>query len=184
MIGSEDKDLLASYKHDNDMAAFGKLYKRHSHVVLGLCLHFLKDYALAEDTVMEIFELLVDKLKTQQVLSFRPWLLQLTRNHCLRKIQRELSKSRTEELKESHYQIMENTDDLTLSKEILFDDLEKAVASLSAPQQKCLSLFYYKKYTYQDIVNETDFSLKEVKSHLQNAKEKLRRQLKSNLIKE
>ena len=172
-----EQQILANYRQTGDMTYVGRLFKTHYHLVLGLALHYLKDKALAEDAVMDIFESLLEKLKSHQVDSFRPWVLQVTRNHCLKKIKRCLSKNKSEELKEKHFNIMENAPDWDPDYEALLNKVEASIESLSPQQQKCISLFYYKDMSYAEVSEQTGYSLKEVKSYLQNGKEKMKRKI-------
>ena len=45
---------------------------------------------------------------------------------------------------------------------------------LKENQRMCVELFYLKNKSYQDIANETDFSLNEIKSYIQNGKRNLK----------
>ena len=52
--------------------------------------------------------------------------------------------------------------------------LEQAIAQLGVEQRKCIELFYLKKLRYVDVAKETRYSLKEVKSYIQNGKRNLK----------
>lgn len=166
-----------------DSIKVGELFKTYSHLVLGLSLHYLRDKALAEDAVMDIFESLLQNHSFLDAKSFKPWLLKVTRNHCLKKIERCLSRDKSEELEEKHLFIMENQSNLGGNNESLFLQLEDALKTLSTQQQECVSLFYYKEMSYSEIAMATSFSIKEVKSYLQNAKEKMKRYMLKQLKK-
>ena len=55
--------------------------------------------------------------------------------------------------------------------------MEAALAQLPPAQRRCLELFYLEKKCYRDIATETGLELNLVRSHLQNGKRMLRRQL-------
>jgi RNA polymerase sigma-70 factor (ECF subfamily) len=57
--------------------------------------------------------------------------------------------------------------------------MEAALAQLPPAQRRCLELFYLEKKCYRDIASETGLELNLVRSHLQNGKRMLRRQLES-----
>jgi len=59
------------------------------------------------------------------------------------------------------------------------NQLHHGLARLPAKQRKCIELFFFKKKSYREITEETGYSLKEVKSFLQNGKRRLRRYLLS-----
>ncbi len=52
-------------------------------LVYGVCLKYFKEPERAKDSVMQIFEELVFKLKKHEVENFKSWLYQLAKNHCL-----------------------------------------------------------------------------------------------------
>ena len=45
---------------------------------------------------------------------------------------------------------------------------------LKDKQRICIELFYLKNKSYQDIATETDFSINEIKSYIQNGKRNLK----------
>ena len=55
--------------------------------------------------------------------------------------------------------------------------VEAALAQLPPAQRRCLELFYLEKKCYRDIATETGLELNLGRSHLQNGKRMLRRQL-------
>ena len=55
--------------------------------------------------------------------------------------------------------------------------LEHALTTLPDGQRRCLELFFLEKKCYRDISQETGYDLNAAKSHLQNGKRMLRRQL-------
>ena len=52
--------------------------------------------------------------------------------------------------------------------------LEEAVTRLNKEQRICVELFYLKQMSYHDIVKQTGFDFKQVKSHIQNGKRNLK----------
>lgn len=55
-----DKELIAEYKKSSDKIYVGILYKRYSHLVMGLSMKYLKDEDNAKDAVINIFTKLFD----------------------------------------------------------------------------------------------------------------------------
>jgi RNA polymerase sigma-70 factor (ECF subfamily) len=45
---------------------------------------------------------------------------------------------------------------------------------LNAEQQLCVTLFYMEKKSYQQITEQTGYSMMQVKSHIQNGKRNMR----------
>jgi RNA polymerase sigma-70 factor (ECF subfamily) len=64
-------------------------------------------------------------------------------------------------------------------QELKFNDLDEALVQLKPDQKKCVMLFYIEEKSYQQIVEMTEYTLKEVKSHIQNGKRNLKISLES-----
>jgi RNA polymerase sigma-70 factor (ECF subfamily) len=57
---------------------------------------------------------------------------------------------------------------------VLLEDMKTCLPKLKENQRICVELFYLKNKSYQDIANETNFSLNEIKSYIQNGKRNLK----------
>jgi len=177
-----DLELVSRYKLTLDKLYVGELFKRYSHLVLGLCINYFKDKDNAKDALVQIFEKLFDELKKREVENFRAWLCFVSRNYCISY----LRKQKTENTRQKDYQIGQETfvemepvvrhDD----KEVQLQHLEEAIKQLNEEQRICVDLFYLQEKSYQDIAAATGFSLKEVKSFLQNGKRNLKNILTQN----
>lgn len=49
------------------------------------------------------------------------------------------------------------------------------MAELIEEQRICIQMFYYDKKSYQQIIEQTDFTYMQVKSYIQNGKRNLKR---------
>ena len=78
-----DAELIQLYKKTGELQVLGELYQRYMELVYGVSLKYLKDRESARDTVMQVFEELILKLKKHEVENFKSWLHQVTKNHCL-----------------------------------------------------------------------------------------------------
>ena len=52
--------------------------------------------------------------------------------------------------------------------------MEAALQQLNKEQKLCVTLFYLEKKSYQEITEQTNYSLMQVKSHIQNGKRNLK----------
>ena len=103
-----DNDLINKFLETDDNEFIGELYERYGHLVLGLCIKYLKNKDEAQDLVIQIFTNLIKDLKKHKVQYFKSWLYVYSKNYCLmelRKRQRELKKEL--ELKENVHLIMD-----------------------------------------------------------------------------
>lgn len=181
-----DEKLLEKYRSSGNSWYVGELYKRYTKAVAGVCYSYFKDRNEAEDTVMEIFELVISDLKKYEVQTFKPWLFSVVRHYCLRK--KEKSKKafdHHQDLKKNPDYFMESSDELSLSfldgqvSRDMHVELEKAIAQLKDEQRICVELFFLQDKSYQEISTITGYSLNNVKSHIQNGKRNLKILLES-----
>jgi RNA polymerase sigma-70 factor (ECF subfamily) len=171
-----DNDLISKFLESDDNSYVGELYKRYGHLVLGLCIKYLKNKDEAEDLVIKIFTDLMSDLKKHKVQYFKSWLYVYSKNCCLmelRKRQRDLKKEL--ELQENVHLVMDFSNPEHLQeKETQIMMLERALELLNIEQKQCLELFYLKNKSYNEIIDITGYSNNEVKSHIQNGKRNLK----------
>ncbi|CAN5503833.1 sigma-70 family RNA polymerase sigma factor [soil metagenome] len=171
-----DNELVSQYKATSDKIYVGELYKRYTHLVLGMCINYFKDRDVAKDMVLQIFEKLFDELKKREVENFKAWLTFVVRNYCiseLRKMQTQLNRDIEYQYQLKNQSIEEEKEEAVEAEEKL-EALEKAMESLNPFQKKCIELFYLKNMTYTQIVEMTGYSVNEVKSYIQNGKRNLK----------
>ena len=59
-------------------------------------------------------------------------------------------------------------------------ELEKALEQIKPEHKSCLELFYLKDMCYQEVSDKTGYTLKQVKSYIQNGKRNLKNILSDN----
>jgi RNA polymerase sigma factor (sigma-70 family) len=169
-----DAELVQLYKKKPDTEIVGELYKRYSLMVFGLCYKYLKDEDNARDAVSEIFELILKKLRTHEVLFFRSWLFMVSKNYLMRK---KGNKKMPEilEIEKIPEKFMENREDLSLYiRERESTLLQQAMERLNEDQRICIELFYLRQKPYQEVAFTTGYDLNKVKSCIQNGKRNLK----------
>ncbi len=171
-----DNDLINVFLEKDDNNIVGILYERYGHLVLGLCIKYLKNKDEAQDAVIQIFTGLMKDLKKHKIEFFKSWLYVYSKNFCLMELRKRQSMLKKElELKENVHLIMDysNTEHLN-EKEKQIVIMEKAIELLNIEQKKCIDLFYLKNKSYIEIVDITGYTANEVKSHIQNGKRNLK----------
>ena len=182
-----DDALIKKYKQSDNNHYVGVLYMRYTHMVFGVCMKYLKNEHDAEDASVQIFEKLLKDLKNFEVENFRGWLHQVTRNFCLMHLRkRQTLQKRTDEYtnsvkanveyEDASHLLDENEDEKQLSA------LQLAINELKAEQKTCVELFFLKEKSYQEVADLTGFSMKQVKSYIQNGKRNLKIKLSSIII--
>ena len=171
-----DEELLLCYKNTGNPDSFGQLYDRYIPLVYGVCLKYLHDADDAQDAVMQLFEDLLPKALHYEIREFRTWLYSVVRNHCLQ-ILREKERTIQVELRPD---FMESDDILHLLDEGEDEEnerteaLQKCMEALPENQRISITRFFMDELSYADIVEATGYSLKSVKSYIQNGKRNLK----------
>lgn len=170
---ADDQELLKRYYHDGDKEWLGMLLERYTLLLYGVCMKYLKNEEDARDSVQQVFVKVLDDLHKYQVSFFKSWLYMVAKNHCLMKLRsRGYSTGEiSEKLAES------NADDdrqAMLEKDRNLDLLAEAIKHLNPEQQLCITLFYLEKKSYQEVADQSGFSMLQVKSHIQNGKRNLK----------
>lgn len=180
--GSSDENLIAEYRRTGSNSYIGELYKRYAHLVFGVCMKYLKDEAAAQDMTMEVFEKLLTDLKNHQVQNFKSWLYMVSKNQCLMLLRKrkghESVELQTNQSDDDDDRTMENElsghpDDVEL-KESQLQYLEEGLTKLTPEQKTCVELFYLQRKSYVEVAEITGYSMKQVKSFIQNGKRNLK----------
>ncbi len=169
-----DQELLNNFYKDHNNEWLGILLPRYTMLLLGVCMKYLKNEEEAKDSVQHVFLKVIGELQKYQVEYFKSWLYMVAKNHCLMKL-RNKGKATTE-INERIFATPEESADssLHLEKETLLTNMAAALQQLNAEQQRCVTLFYFEKKSYQEVAETTGYNLLQVKSHIQNGKRNLK----------
>jgi len=166
-----DDELLEKFYQSNNNEWLGVLLQRYTLLLFGTCMKYLKDENKARDTVQQIFLKAINELAKYRVTYFKSWIYMVAKNNCLMQLRD----------KKVFFDIsiidIENEDadiENIRIKEIDYNFLELSINELNNEQKVCISLFYLQKKSYNEIVTATNFTLMQVKSHIQNGKRNLK----------
>ena len=169
-----DKELVDLHKKSTGLDALGELYRRYMDLVYGVCLKYLKDSEAAKDSVMQIFEELVVKLKKHEVENFKSWLYQVAKNHCLMQL-RSPRNIKTVAISPA---LMQNDENVhlngVLEKEENLQKMEHCLKTLTDEQRIVIELFYLQGKCYNEIVEATGHEWSQVRSFIQNGRRNLK----------
>ena len=170
----EDNELLQRFYADHDNEWLGILLQRYTMLLLGVCMKYLKNEEEAKDSVQQVFLKAINELHKYKVSYFKSWIYMVAKNHCLMKL-RDKGKYTTE----INDRLMATADETIdknhyIEKDIALTNMAEALLQLNKEQQVCITLFYLEKKSYQEITDQTAFSLLQVKSHIQNGKRNLK----------
>ena len=169
-----DQELLEKFYADRDNQWLGILLERYTLLLLGVCMKYLKNEELARDSVQQIFLKAITELQKYRVEYFKSWIYMVAKNHCLMQLRDKPGKN-TIEVKENIPAETDETDkESLLLNEKTYEYMGEALKELNADQQVCVTLFYMEKKSYQQITEQTGYSMMQVKSHIQNGKRNMR----------
>ena len=179
-----DEVLLGQFRESGNMEVLGELYRRYAHLVLGVCLKYLKDQEEAHDATMQIFEKLIMDLKTNRIEHFKSWLYTVSKNFCLMEIRKGASEHRHMEIIRDHSdeKFVEIWEELHLNdvdNEKRLAALSQAITQLNQEQRTCVQLIYLENKSYKEIADLTGMDINHIKSHIQNGKRNLKILLES-----
>jgi len=170
-----DQELLEKFYADHKNEWLGILLQRYTLLLLGVSMKYLKNEEQAKDSVQQIFLKVIQELHKYKVEYFKSWLYMVAKNHCLMKLRESNGKS-TVEVNDN----ITNKADEEADRQVLLQNdhtlglLELSLKELNPEQQQCVTLFYLQKKSYQEISDETGFTMLQVKSYIQNGKRNLK----------
>ena len=173
-----DEELLSRFRADGNNEWLGILLERYTVLLFGVCMKYLKEEEQAKDAVQQVFLKALSEVPKYRIDNIGGWLYQVARNLCLSNL-----RGKKEYMDEARLQYVAQPEEVPLSllieKEKDIDRLKAELDQLKEEQKVCVAAFYLEKKSYQQIAEQTGFSLKEVKSHIQNGKRNLKLKMES-----
>jgi RNA polymerase sigma-70 factor (ECF subfamily) len=166
-----DAELLQLHKTTQNNEWLGILLQRYTLLLFGVCMKYFKNETLAKDGVQQIFLKSLANIPKHQIDFFKGWIYMVARNYCLMELRNKQSNITIDENIDAEE---ENVTTQLQEKEINLQWLEESLPQLNKEQQQCIYLFYLQQKTYHEIVDETNFTYMQVKSHIQNGKRNLK----------
>jgi RNA polymerase sigma factor (sigma-70 family) len=170
---STDQELLEQFYTDHENEWLGILLQRYTLLLLGVCMKYLKNEEEAKDSVQQIFLKVIQELHKYKVEYFKSWLYMVAKNYCLMKLRDKQGKYIVE-IDDRQIVQPETDKQALLQNDLTFELMERSLKELHTEQQQCVTLFYLQKKSYQQISEETGYSMLQVKSYIQNGKRNLK----------
>jgi RNA polymerase sigma-70 factor (ECF subfamily) len=169
-----DQELLERFYADRDNQWLGILLERYTLLLLGVCMKYLKNEEQARDSVQQIFLKAITELQKYKVEYFKSWIYMVAKNHCLMQLRDKPGKNTIEVRDSIPAETIDTDKESLLLNEKTYEYMDEALKELNADQQLCVTLFYMEKKSYQQIAEQTGYSMMQVKSHIQNGKRNMR----------
>ncbi|CAN5441288.1 sigma-70 family RNA polymerase sigma factor [soil metagenome] len=171
-----DQELMHHYKTGGNNLYLGILLERYSLLLFGVCMKYLKNEEEAKDAVQHVYTKAIAELQKYKVEYIKSWLYMIARNHCLMQLRNRHQTSPSDwaanDLADDPDPLL--TQQLTADNRMLLELTGQGLMQLPEPQNKCITLFYLSKKSYQQIVETTGYNMMQVKSHIQNGKRNIK----------
>lgn len=176
-----DQELLGKYYAERNNYWLGLLLQRYTMLLFGVCMKYLKNEEEARDGVQQVFLKVIQELPKYKVDYFKSWLYMVAKNYCLMKLRSRNGK--TTEIKETMVATPAEDSGLQghLEKDRQLELMTESLDELNKEQKLCVTLFYLDKKSYQEIADQTGFSMMQVKSYIQNGKRNLKISMEKKL---
>jgi RNA polymerase sigma-70 factor (ECF subfamily) len=180
MSGKHDEDLARRLQR-RDPDAMGELYDRFGKLVYSVIVAIVRDGSLAEDLVQETFLRVWNRVHAFEAGrgALGPWLLAIARNRAidhLRSLNARMDRNAYELDVREHPSLF-----VDMEREVLNTDharlIRKAIAKLSAQQQKVIELAYYEGLSQTEMAERMGEPLGTVKTWVRAALKHLREEL-------
>ena len=170
-----DEQLLNNFYNDRNNHWLGILLERYTLLLYGVSMKYLKDEDEAKDAVQQVFLKAITELHKYPVQYFKSWLYMVAKNHCLMRLRQRQGKISADIRDE---QIADIADPLEkhhhVEKDRKLQLMSDSLDELSGEQKQCVTLFYLEKKSYQQIADDTGYTVMQVKSYIQNGKRNLK----------
>lgn len=172
-------DELMLQVQAGDQAAFAIVMRRHARVVLAVGRRVLRDQAVAEELVQDVFLLVYKRreLFDPKRGSFRAWLIQIAYNEAYRTRQRVgLRHIYEDEVLDNYLEVIESAVTPEYHAVIAQGErvLRQAFERLSERQRQTMELFFFEGYTLREISERFGDSLGNVRHHYYRALKSLK----------
>ena len=179
--GASDAALIRAYQQSKELTVLGDLYGKYLEYVFGVCLKYLENDEAAKDAVMDIFQLLIDRVAKHEIRNFKNWIYVVAKNHCFERI-RKHKKVISAPL--DHF-IMHSNDlmhhDVEFELTEQYFQLYECVSRLSGEQKRSIELFYFEGCSYEEIADKLNVDKDKIRSYIQNGRRNLRNCLQNHL---
>ena len=167
-----DTKLIHACISNNRKAQF-ELYRKYYAFVSGICLRYLKEEAVARETVNDIFLKLFTKITTFNAAeaSFTTWLRTIAVRTCLDKMKPGAFEHRTLPLD------TETVTDELPTEGVITESILQVLHTLPQRQSVIFNLFIVEGYTHEEIGKMLHISAGNSRWYLNDAKQRVRKVL-------
>lgn len=173
-------DLLIERLQQRDERAFAKIYELYSENIFGVIHVIVKDVAVADEVMQDVFLKVWDKAETYTGTKgrFFTWLLNIARNAAIDKVRSKAYKNtQKNEDVETFAFFLENDENLNSKTDSI--GIAKWVNKLKPICKKVIDLLFFKGYTQNEAAETLEIPLGTVKFRNRNCLKKLREEIEA-----
>ncbi len=170
-----NEDILVKKCIEGDNRAQKKLFDLFAPKLFGVCLRYMKDHDLAQDTLQDGFVKIFTKLSDYNGKgSFEGWMRRITVNTCLDQLRKDQKLKVNTPIDDVSFLVKDNH---WIEEELTAKDLLKLVESLPDGYRVVFNMFAIEGYSHKEIAEQLNISENTSKSQFSRAKSHLRRKL-------
>ena len=170
-----NEEILVKKCIEGDNRAQKKLFDLFAPKLFGVCLRYMKDHDLAQDTLQDGFVKIFTKLSDYNGKgSFEGWMRRITVNTCLDQLRKDQKLKMNTPIDDVSFLVKDNH---WIEEELTAKDLLKLVESLPDGYRVVFNMFAIEGYSHKEIAEQLNISENTSKSQFSRAKSHLRRKL-------
>jgi RNA polymerase sigma factor (sigma-70 family) len=161
-----DRQLVDSYSHQHNDAAFEELLMRYKSRVFGKIMMYVKDRAIAEDIFQDTFVRAINALKDGHYYEdgkFSAWIVRIAHNLCIDYFRgkKKIPVTRAKDDYDPFDYIQNgdlNTEESTVNHEVMAD-AKRLIAFLPQEQREIVMMRLYYDMSFKEISEQLDISI-------------------------
>ena len=170
-----NEEILVKKCIEGDNRAQKKLFDLFAPKLFGVCLRYMKDHDLAQDTLQDGFVKIFTKLSNYNGKgSFEGWMRRIVVNTCLDQLRKDQKLKMNTSIDDVSFLVKDNH---WIEEELTAKDLLKLVESLPDGYRVVFNMFAIEGYSHKEIAEQLNISENTSKSQFSRAKSHLRRKL-------
>ena len=170
-----NEEILVKKCIEGDNRAQKKLFDLFAPKLFGVCLRYMKDHDLAQDTLQDGFVKIFTKLSDYNGKgSFEGWMRRIVVNTCLDQLRKDQKLKVNTPIDDVSFLVKDNH---WIEEELTAKDLLKLVESLPDGYRVVFNMFAIEGYSHKEIAEQLNISENTSKSQFSRAKSHLRKKL-------
>lgn len=170
-----NEEILVKKCIEGDNRAQKKLFDLFAPKLFGVCLRYMKDHDLAQDTLQDGFVKIFTKLSDYNGKgSFEGWMRRIMVNTCLDQLRKDQKLKVNTPIDDVSFLVKDNH---WIEEELTAKDLLKLVESLPDGYRVVFNMFAIEGYSHKEIAEQLNISENTSKSQFSRAKSHLRKKL-------